>query len=355
MRSKLMLGLGGSVVFAAALVGISQTGVTSPATTAVAAKKESGLVIYGNPPPAQFKPVLDAFGKAYPQIKVSYSDQSDGVSFSKYRAEHAQHARTADIIIASSPVNWNNNRDIALNWTPTDQSSYPGYFKQYPGIFVFSPDPAVSLYSKAKLPGNAIPHSFSDLVVNLKKYPQLFKKKIATYTVNNDFGYSAFWGLVHKYGWYNVDSLGPDSKAQADGTAIATQIVTGASNYAFFESGLVRSALTGNVGKVAGWLYMTDFTPLIPRGVAITKGGASPNAAKTFLNWAFSGRLHGISPRCQLCELAGVGAKPHAQHVPSAIPQLDRQGSRCVRAALASGLRVSAGKVSQVLMPVSPA
>ena len=288
MQSKWLLGLGLPAVLVAALVGISQTISTSAATTAVAAKKENGLVIYGNPPPAQFKPVLQAFNKAYPSIRVSYSDQSDSVSFSKYRAEHAQHARTADIIIASSPVNWYNNRGIALNWTPNDQRSYPGFFKQFPGVFILSPDPAVSLYSKVKLPGNLIPRTFHDLVVDLQKYPQYFKKKIATYSVNNDFGYSAFWGLVHKYGWYNVDTLGPGSKAQADGTAIATQIVTGGSNYAFFESGLVRGALTGNPGKIAGWLYMTDFTPLIPRGVAITQGAASPNSAKTFLNWAFS-------------------------------------------------------------------
>jgi iron(III) transport system substrate-binding protein len=283
-----MLGLGAPAAFVVGLVGISQTIFTSAATTAIAAKKENGLVIYGNPPPAQFKPVLQAFNKAYPSIRVSYSDQSDGVSFSKYRAEHAQHARTADIIIASSPVNWANNRGIALNWTPNDQRQYPGFFKQFSGVFVLSPDPAVSLYSKVKLPGNLVPHTFHDLVVNLQKYPQYFKKKIATYSVNNDFGYSAFWALVHKYGWYNVDTLGPSSKAQADGTAIATQIVTGGSNYAFFESGLVRDALTGNPGKVAGWFYMSDFTPLIPRGVAITQGAASPNSAKTFLNWAFS-------------------------------------------------------------------
>jgi hypothetical protein len=33
---------------------------------------------------------------------------------------------------------------------------------------------------------------------------------------------------------------------------------------------------------------MRDFTPLIPRGVAITKGAANPTAAKTFLNWVYS-------------------------------------------------------------------
>jgi iron(III) transport system substrate-binding protein len=35
---------------------------------------------------------------------------------------------------------------------------------------------------------------------------------------------------------------------------------------------------------------MRDFTPLIPRGVAITKGAANPTEAKTFLNWVYSAR-----------------------------------------------------------------
>jgi iron(III) transport system substrate-binding protein len=245
-------------------------------------------VIYGNPPPAQFKPVLDAFAKTYPSIKVSYSDQDDNVSFAKYRAEHAQGARTADIIIASSPLQWDNNRDIALNWTPTDAAAYPSFLRQFPGVLIFSPDPAVSVYSKPKLPADRVPATFAQLESDLKQHPDLFNKKIATYTVDNQFGYSAFWGLAQKQGWSVLNTLGPASKPQADGTAIVQQLASGASNYGFFESGLVRGGLTGAVGQVVGWTYMRDFTPLIPRGVAITKGAANPTAAKTFLNWVYS-------------------------------------------------------------------
>jgi iron(III) transport system substrate-binding protein len=287
-------------VVAVAAVGSGAAAVSahrsSPHAPSAAAAKTSQLIIYGNPPPAQFKPVLGAFAKAYPNISVRYSDQEDNVSFSKYRAEHAQHARTADIIIASSPLNWNNNKGIALAWRPKDARAYPGFLSQYPGVFVLSADPAVSVYSKVKLPGNRVPHSFRELEGAVKKYPGLFKKKIATYTVDNQFGYSAFWGLVQKHGWGGLGILGPASKPQADGTAIVRQIATGASNYAFFESGVVRSALTGNLSKLAGWTYMKDFTPLVPRGVAITKGAANPGAAKVFLNWIYG--VHGQQVMC---------------------------------------------------------
>jgi iron(III) transport system substrate-binding protein len=288
--SKVTGGLAVAAVMAVASAGVSAGRPAARHAPVAVAAKDNQLVIYGNPPPAQFKPVLDAFGTANPNIRLRYSDQEDNVSFSKYRAEHSQHARTADIIIASSPLNWDNNRAIALNFKPKDAGAYPGFLTQFPGILVLSPDPAVSVYSKAKLPSNRIPHSFTELERYLKKYPSLFKRKIATYTIDNQFGYSAFWGLVKKRGWFGVNTLGPASKPQADGTAIVKQIVTGASNFAFFESGLVRSALVGDLAKVAGWTYMKDFTPLVPRGVAITKGAANPAAAKTFLNWVYSAK-----------------------------------------------------------------
>jgi iron(III) transport system substrate-binding protein len=275
------------VVIAAA---VSQ-GSARPAakkSPAAAAAGDNSLVIYGNPPPAQMQPVLAAFKRANPAIKVNYCDQDDNVSFSKYRAESAQHARTADVIIASSPMNWFQNRGIAAKWTPRDVGAFPSFITQMPGVFVLSPDPAVSLYNKVKLPANRIPHSFRELEANLQKYPGLFKKKISTYTVDNQFGYSAFWGLARTHGWFGLNLLGPATKPQADGTALAKQVLTGGSNFAFFESGLIRNALTGQYGKIVGWTYMKDFTPLIPRGIAVTKRAGNARAAKAFVNFLFS-------------------------------------------------------------------
>jgi iron(III) transport system substrate-binding protein len=246
------------------------------------------LLIYSNSGKAYIQPLLDGFAKAYPSIKLLYTDLEDPVAFARYRAEQAQGARTADIIIASSPSLWDENRNVALSWTPADASAYPNYLQQFPGVFVLSPDPTVSIYSKAKLPANRVPNTFPQLESYVKQYPDLFNKKIVTYTANNFFGYSAFWGLVHKQGWSVLNALGPASKAEPDGVLMAQELATGAANYGFFESGLIRGALTPTQKQLIGWLYMRDFTPLIPRGIAITKGGANPTAAKTFINWVYS-------------------------------------------------------------------
>ena len=69
-------------------------------------KKESGLVVYGNPPGANFNAFVAQFNKKYPWIKVTESDLEDTTIFSKYASEAAQGARTADILIASAPNMW---------------------------------------------------------------------------------------------------------------------------------------------------------------------------------------------------------------------------------------------------------
>jgi iron(III) transport system substrate-binding protein len=246
------------------------------------------LIVYSNSGQQFIQPVLNAFEKAYPKVRLSYSDLDDPVSFARYRAEHAQGARTADVIIASSPSLWVQNKDVALNWTPVDPSAYPSFRVQFPGVFVLSPDPTVSIYSKVKLPAKYVADTYPQLEANVKQNPALLDHKLVTYTANNFFGYSAFWGYVQKYGWSALNTLGPQSSAFSDGVALAQSVATGAANYGYFESGLIRGALTPVQQKLVGWLYMRDFTPLISRGIAVTKGAANPAAAKAFVNWLYS-------------------------------------------------------------------
>jgi iron(III) transport system substrate-binding protein len=292
-----------AVVVAACGSSGSSSSVTSSKTAASATGAPAGssgakgeLLIYSNSGTAFIQPVLNAFAKAYPQVKVRYNDVEDSVSFSRYRAEHAQGARTADVIIASSPSLWVQNKDIASNWAPIDTSAYPSWRTQFPGVFILSPDPTVSIYSKVKLPASRVPDTFAQLVTDAKQSPGVYDKKMVTYTANNFFGYSAFWGHVKNYGWSDFNTLGPQTKPAPDGTAMAQQIATGASNYGYFESGLIRGALTPVQQKLIGWLYMRDFTPLVPRGIAVTNGAGNPTAAKAFVNW-----LYGVSGQASLC------------------------------------------------------
>src|SRR5882672_6106853 len=84
-----------------ASISITPSGPSVPNLIA-ASKKEDGLIIYGNPPAALWGPVLAAFNKLYPWIKVTPYDQGDAAAFSKYTAERASGVRTADLVVARS-------------------------------------------------------------------------------------------------------------------------------------------------------------------------------------------------------------------------------------------------------------
>jgi len=232
--------------------------------------------------------VVKAFNATYPWIEVTPYDVDDNTVFSKYAAEHGTGARTADIIVASAPNLWVNasKTQTVIDYTPTDvMEHYPSFAKQFPGIFVLSADPAITIYNTALVTKSQVPDTFAAL--GSAASSGNFQGKLSTYTIDNTFGYASFWGLVQKKGWSILDTLGPQTKPAADGGAMLQTVAQGGASIGYMESGLVRGALAQFKG-VVDWEYMKDFTPLIPRAMGITAGAGSPNSAKLFENFLYS-------------------------------------------------------------------
>jgi iron(III) transport system substrate-binding protein len=251
-------------------------------------KHEKGLVIYSNALLTQMQHVTSAFEAAYPWIHVTATDDEDPVIFSKYAAEHGTGARTADILVASAPGLWAGAaaHGYLQPFTPAGISNYPSFTSQGNGLYVFSPDPAITIYNKLKLNGQAPPAT----VAQAAQDGISGKYKVATYTINNSFGYSAFYGYAHQKGWAALDKLGQTAQTPGDGDVLAQDVAQGGFTVAVFESGLARGPIETVPAdkKLLGWEYTKDFTPLIPRGFGITAGAASPDSAKLFMNFVFS-------------------------------------------------------------------
>jgi iron(III) transport system substrate-binding protein len=258
---------------------------------ATASKQEDGLIIYGNPPAAQWAPVVAAFNQLYPWIKVTPYDQGDAPAFSKYIAEHASGVRTADLIVASAPNLWvyASRKKIAADFTPYGLSAFPSFAKQYKGIYVMSPDPAVIVYNKLILKDpSQVPTGIDDLAKKSAADPKTYKAM--SYIVENTTGYAAFWGYVQARGWANLQTLAPNTKTTESAATMVQTVAQGGATVAFLTSGLVRGAIdsSAQLSKVLGWTYEHDTTPLVPRGIAVTAGAHSPNSAKLFLDFIFS-------------------------------------------------------------------
>ncbi len=250
-------------------------------------KKESGLVFYANAPASNLKVVTDRFKYYHPWIQTTAYDLDNNVIFSKYASEAAQGTRTADLLISSAPNLWvyATRQKYLVDYDPLQLSAFPKFAKQYKGVFIISPDPAIIMYNKLLLK-DKVPSSLTEMANDPGTYG-----KLTGYTVDNLFGYTGIWGYVQKKGWSNFEKIGKDKfKAQTGVAGQRSLVSQGAAVAAYLTSPTVRLGIETDpqLSKILGWTYNKDATPLIPRGMGITAKAASPASAKLFLNWLFT-------------------------------------------------------------------
>jgi iron(III) transport system substrate-binding protein len=293
MNLKVRRALGSALALLVALVAVSaataQSNAKKPgplASLIAQSKKESGLVVYGNPPSANFTALVQRFNYYYPWIKVTEYDLDDNTIFSKYASEAAQGVRTADLLIASAPNLWvyANRKHYVANFTPQDISAYPKWVKQYRGIYVMSPDPAIIVYNKLTLK-DKVPQSVADVASDTGNFG-----KLSGYTADNTFGFTALYGYVQKKGWSSLETIGK-RLTPASGVAAQLQVVSqGGANAAILTSPTARFTIkaSSSLSNILDWTYAKDATPLVPRGIGITAKAPSPASARLFLDFVYS-------------------------------------------------------------------
>jgi iron(III) transport system substrate-binding protein len=303
-RALALIAVGASVTVAASACGSTVTssaaGNAGTATTTVApaavdslvgqSRNENALTIYGNPPTALFQPVVDAFQNQYPWIRVTAQDLDDTTVFSKATAEQAQGAPTADILIATDPARFLSaarNGVLKTDYTPAGLADFPSYASQGNGIYVMSPEPAMISYSPRVITDPAhVPHSMSDLVT----LAQAGVVKLTSYPVTNTLGYSAIWAYVTQKGdaaWTTLGRLASDTKTEMEGLNQLQGVLKGTYGAGYFTSGLGRAFIPQYRGLV-DMTYATDFQPLVPRGIALTRSAAHAASAQLFLDFIYS-------------------------------------------------------------------
>jgi len=296
-------GLAAAVALTAALTSCSTGGGSSTPSSAASsspasastlrqqAQHEHGLVIYANAPTQYFQPVIAAFTKRYPFIKVSVADLSDNVVFSKYEAEAAQGARTADLLIASAPASWvqAEQNGVSAGVTPAGLSAFPSWVNQSHGVFVMSAEPILLAYNAKLLTPSQVPKTWAQLAADAKADPS--KYKMVSYGISNPLNYGGIYGLIHVLGagkvWSYYDAMAPVTKTFDDGLTALAYMVQGGASVGYMSSGLAQGVLPHYKG-LAGYTFMQDATPLIPRGITVTKNAASPASAQLFLDFLYT-------------------------------------------------------------------
>lgn len=260
-------------------------------------RKEQGLVIYGNVAPDNFAPIVEAFRARYPWISVKTLDLGPAPAFERYLTESSVNHRSADLIAAASPTVWLRfvKRGELEPYVAEGHAQVPDWSRPFPGLYTLSTDPMVIVYNKLllKQPGQE-PKSIAQLRALLKSHPSDFSGRLTTYdAVRHPFAYAIHWTYAKERGqdaWDAFRELGPATRPEGGGASMVEKVATGEYTTIYFSSPLTfyKNMKDMKSSPVLAWNLIEDGTPVMMRGIGITKKSQNKASAQLFIDFVIS-------------------------------------------------------------------
>lgn len=259
-------------------------------------KGEKGLVIYGNVAADNFAPIVAEFGRKYPWIKVQTLDLGPAPAFERYLTESSVGHRSADLIAAASPTVWIRfvNRGELEPYVAEGAAALPDWSKPFPGLYTLSTDPMVIVYNKLLLPAEKRPKSMAQLRALAKRHPKDFANRMTTYdALRHPFAYAIHWTYAKERGqeaWDTFKELGPITRPEGGGASMVEKVAVGEYTTVYFSSPLTffKSMKDMKTSPVLAWNLIEDGTPVMMRGIGITKKSQNKHSAQLFIDFVVS-------------------------------------------------------------------
>lgn len=258
-----------------------------------AAKKEGKLQIYSIMSATNWKPVVEGFKKRY-GIDVETVDAGATEVFTRYYAEAGGGARSADLIITSAPDAWQDfiKRGELAEYKSPEDPYVPGWSKLAPGVYSASSDPMFFIYNK-KLVTGSVPKTLKELADAVGKNADVYKGKLTTYDcAANATGFSNlfFWQKTKgEEGWKILETLGKNGhKFETSAGNMVNSVLSGEAVFGYFVSAISVFPKFPASESILGYGMIGDGTPILVRGMGITKKATSPNAAKLMVDYIIS-------------------------------------------------------------------
>ena len=124
--------------------------------------------------------------------------------------------------------------------------------------------------------------------------PARWRNKITTYDASShSFAYAIHWSVVDHgkpAGWTLMEQLGPLTRPESGGSTMLDKVMGGEYLAAFYTSGITvfPRMKDGGREKIMGWALPRDGTPMMLRGMAVTKATKSPASARLMLDYMLS-------------------------------------------------------------------
>jgi iron(III) transport system substrate-binding protein len=255
-----------------------------------ASRDEGSLIVYGNPSPDQWEPVIAAFEEAYPWIDVETFDLGGTEAFQRYLSEEATGATTADVIVNTEGPGWLDliERGQVVDYVDPELAELPDIAVPAPGVFAMSVDPLIGVFNTQALPLEEQPTTLA----GLGEMGEELDGRIGTIEVENGQAGLGTFGFVDARGeeaWDVLEAIGPHAGVESGTGALLGKLTSGEYVASFMASGSLRTLIeTTETGDVLNYRYFEDATVMPTRGMAVTAAAESPNSARLLVNFLLS-------------------------------------------------------------------
>lgn len=255
-----------------------------------ASRDESRLVVYGNPSPDQWEPVIAAFEAKYDWIDVETFDLGGTEAFQRYLSEEATGAATADVIVNTDGAGWLDlvERGQVVDYVDPELADLPDFAVAAPGVFTMSVDPLIGVFNTQALPLDEQPTSLAELAEQADE----LDGRIGTIEVENGQAGLGTFGFVDAKGdeaWDVLEAIGPHAGVENSNGTILSKLTSGEYEASFMISGSMRALIdTTETGDVLNYRYFADGTVMPTRGMGVTTAAAAPNAARLLVSFLLS-------------------------------------------------------------------
>lgn len=257
------------------------------------ARAEGSVSIYTSTDDVQGRPLIEAFQKAFPGIRVDYNDIGTNGAYNRVISEAAAKQVGSDIVWTSAMdlqmvlV----QRGLAEAYKSPEAASLPGWANFNDTLYGTTAEPVGILYNKAQLASFQLPQTRAELLAFMKTNKDALKGKLATFDPEKSgSGFLFFsndartlpdtYDLVRAFG-------ATDGKIYGSSGAMREKIVSGEHWLAF---NIIASYAIEWAAKnpALGYILTTDHTAAFSRVANISKGAPHPNAARVFLDFLLS-------------------------------------------------------------------
>jgi iron(III) transport system substrate-binding protein len=255
-------------------------------------KTENGLVIYSVMDKDNWKPILELFHSHYPWINVTITGMEATEVFNRYLAETTEGAHTADLLISSDVIGWQDfiGKGEVLTYRSQEELFLPAWATRNIGLYVISSDPLLIIYNRGLI--STPPRSIAELAHMTVQDPAGYQQQILTYDAEIDttgFAVNWFWlNQLGETGWSELANIGDVSPTfTLDRNFMVDSVGMGTSKIGYFVTSTV--ALRGlQTYPDLSYTYISDGQPLLLNYIAITQKSASQNSAKLFVDFILS-------------------------------------------------------------------